>query len=136
MFDGFTISESTVWYLAAFSVISFFGTLIAIPFLVIRIPEDYFSESKRHRWEPWAHKHPVIRWSLLITKNLLGYLFIILGIAMLVLPGQGILTIVIGIMFINFPGKYRLERWVIMRAPVLRAINHLRRRAGHAPLIT
>lgn len=136
MFDGSTISESTVWYLAAFSVVSFFGTLIAIPFLVIRIPEDYFSESKRHRWEPWAHEHPVIRWTLLIIKNLLGYLFIILGIAMLVLPGQGILTIVIGIMFINFPGKYRLERWVIMRAPVLRTINHLRRRAGHAPLIT
>mgnify|MGYP001818787086 CR=1 FL=1 len=136
MFDGFTISESTVWYLAAFSVVSFFGTLIAIPFLVVRIPEDYFSESKRHRWEPWAHEHPVIRWTLLITKNLLGYVFIVLGIAMLVLPGQGILTIAIGIMFINFPGKYRLERWVIMRAPVLRTINKLRLRAGHAPLIT
>jgi hypothetical protein len=77
----------------------------------------------------------VIRWSLLISKNILGYVFIILGIAMLVLPGQGILTIVIGIMFINFPGKYRLERWAVTRPPVLKAINMLRRRAGHAPLI-
>jgi hypothetical protein len=136
MFDGFTTSESTLWYLAAFSTISFFGTLMAVPVLVIRIPEDYFSENKRHRWEPWAHEHPVIRWALLITKNLLGYIFIVLGIAMLVLPGQGILTILIGVMFINFPGKYRLERWVVVRPPVLKTINKLRQRAGHAPLQT
>ena len=136
MFDGFTISDSALWYLAAFSIISFIGTLMVIPVLVIRIPDDYFSEKRRHRWEPWAHEHPLIRWTLLITKNLLGYVFIVLGIAMLVLPGQGILTILIGIMFINFPGKYRLERWVITRAPVLKTINRLRQRAGHAPLVT
>ncbi|MGB5278362.1 MAG: PGPGW domain-containing protein [Gammaproteobacteria bacterium] len=136
MFDGFTISESTLWYLAVFSTVSFFGTLMAIPVLVIRIPEDYFSGNRRHRWEPWAHEHPVIRWTLLITKNLLGYIFIMLGIAMLVLPGQGILTILIGVMFINFPGKYRLERWVVMRPPVLKTINKLRQRAGHVPLKT
>ena len=136
MFDGISINESVIWGLAIFSVISFVGTLMVIPVLVVRIPEDYFSETKRHRWEPWAHEHPVIRWSLLISKNILGYLFIMLGIAMLVLPGQGILTIIIGIMFINFPGKYRLERWAVTRPPVLKAINSLRRRAGHAPLIT
>lgn len=136
MIDGFTISESTVWGLAVFSIVSFVGSLILIPVLVVRIPEDYFAEKKRHRWEPWAHEHPVVRWALLIAKNMLGYVFIALGIAMLVLPGQGILTILIGIMFINFPGKYRLERWVVMRAPVLNVINKMRRRAGHAPLIT
>ena len=136
MLDWITIDEATIWCLAVFSIVSFMGTLILVPVLIIRIPEDYFAEKKRHSWEPWAHEHPVIRWSLLITKNLLGYIFIILGIAMLVLPGQGILTIFIGIMFINFPGKYRLERWVVMRGPLLKTINKLRNRAGRAPLIT
>lgn len=136
MFNWITIDEATIWYLAAFSIVSFIGTLLLVPVLVIRIPEDYFAEKKRHRWEPWAHEHPFIRWSLLIAKNSLGYFIIILGIAMLVLPGQGILTILIGVMFINFPGKYRLERWVVMRAPVLNTINKLRQRAGRAPLIT
>lgn len=136
MFDWITIDQETIWWLAVFSLISFIATLAIVPVLVIRIPEDYFAETKRHRWEPWAHQHPVIRWTLLIAKNILGYLFIILGIAMLVLPGQGTLTILIGVMFINFPGKYRLERWVIMRGPVLRVINKLRHRAGHAPLLT
>jgi len=136
MLDWITIDEATLWCLAVFSIVSFLGTLILVPVLIIRIPEDYFAETKRHRWEPWAHEHPVIRWSLLITKNILGYIFIILGIAMLVLPGQGILTIFIGIMFINFPGKYRLERWVVMRGPLLNTINKLRYRTGRAPLIT
>ena len=135
MLDSIALNETTIWILAVFSVVSFVGSLMLIPVLVVRIPEDYFAETRRHRWEPWAHEHPVIRWSLLIAKNLLGYLFIVLGIAMLVLPGQGILTILIGIMFINFPGKYRLERWAVMREPVLRAINRLRQRAGRSPLI-
>ena len=134
--DWITINEATLWYLAVFSFISFIATLLLVPVLVVRIPEDYFAEKKRHRWEPWADEHPVIRWSLLLAKNLLGYIFIVLGIIMLVLPGQGILTILIGIMFINFPGKYRLERWVVLRAPVLNVINRLRRRSGRMPLLT
>jgi hypothetical protein len=136
MLEWISLNETTLWWLAAASVVSFVGTLLLIPVLVIRIPEDYFAETKRHRWEPWAHQHPLIRWALLLAKNILGYIFITLGIAMLVLPGQGILTIMIGIMFINFPGKYRLERWVVTRGPVLNTINRMRHRAGHAPLIT
>ncbi len=136
MLDWISFDETTIWGLAAFSVASFVGSLLLIPVLAVRIPADYFAEKKRHRWEPWAHEHPLIRWLLLLLKNLLGYVFIVLGIAMLVLPGQGILTILIGIMFINFPGKYRLERWVVMRKPVLATINRLRQRAGREPLRT
>jgi hypothetical protein len=136
MFEWIALNQTALWWLAIASIISFVGTLALIPVLVVRIPEDYFAETKRHRWEPWAHQHPVIRWTLLIAKNIVGYIFITLGIAMLVLPGQGTLTIIIGIMFINFPGKYRLERWVVTRGPVLTTINRLRHRAGHAPLIT
>lgn len=136
MFEWIALNQTALWWLAIASIISFVGTLALIPVLVVRIPEDYFAKTKRHRWEPWAHQHPVIRWTLLIAKNIVGYIFITLGIAMLVLPGQGTLTIIIGIMFINFPGKYRLERWVVTRGPVLTTINRLRHRAGHAPLIT
>ncbi len=72
---------------------------------------------------------------LLIGKNALGYIFVVAGFIMLVLPGQGIFTILIGIMLLNFPGKYRLEQWIVARRPVLRSINWLRRRAGRAPLV-
>ena len=59
-----------------------------------------------------------------------------MGVVMLVTPGQGLATLLIGLMLMNFPGKYRLERWVVTRGPVLHTINRLRHRAGHAPLIT
>jgi len=72
---------------------------------------------------------------LLIGKNALGYILVVAGIIMLVLPGQGIFTILIGIMLLNFPGKYQLERWLATRGPVLRSINWLRQRAGRAPLV-
>jgi hypothetical protein len=51
-----------------------------------------------------------------------------------VLPGQGILTILIGVSLMEFPGKYRLERGIIHFGPVLKGINTLRRRYGRPPL--
>jgi len=57
------------------------------------------------------------------------------GIAMLVLPGQGILAILGGIELMDFPGKYRLERWIVSRPAVLRSVNWLRRRMGRPPLV-
>jgi hypothetical protein len=134
MFEWVINNETLMWWLAAVSVFCFVATLVLVPVLIIRIPADYFADTRRHRWDPWSHRHPAIRWGLLIGKNLLGYVIVLLGIAMLVLPGQGILTIVIGMILINFPGKYRLERWIMTRGPVLRAINAIRKRSGHAPL--
>ena len=70
----------------------------------------------------------------LIAKNILGFVLIIAGIAMLVLPGQGLLTIVVGVVLMNFPGKFRLERWLAMRAPIWRSLNWLRRKARRPEL--
>jgi hypothetical protein len=134
MFEWLVNNETLVWWLASVSIIGFVATLALVPVLIIRIPTDYFSDTRRQRWDLWDQSHPVMRWSLLVGKNLLGWVVILLGIAMLVLPGQGILTIVIGMILINFPGKYRLERWIITRDSVLRAINAIRKRSGRAPL--
>lgn len=127
-------NETAFWWLAASTTITFIATLMAVPVLVVRIPPDYFSRSRRHG-KPWANHHLVVRAMLLIGKNALGYIFVVAGFIMLVLPGQGIFTILIGIMLLNFPGKYRLEQWIVARRPVLRSINWLRRRAGRAPLV-
>ena len=126
--------ENLVFWSVFISIITFVGTLLIVPALVCRIPVDYFSHTRR---EPtaWAEHHPIIRLALLLAKNLLGYVVILMGAAMLVLPGQGLLTIIIGLMLINFPGKYRLERWLMSRRPILRSANWLRKRAGHEALI-
>ncbi len=134
MIQWIQIHEMALLWLTAVSVITFVGSLIVVPFLVVRIPADYFAGKEGHG-KSWANYHPVIRGILLTGKNMLGYILIAAGLAMLVLPGQGTLTILIGILLVDFPGKYRLERWVVTRGPVLQSINWLRQRAGHAPLV-
>ena len=70
----------------------------------------------------------------LIIKNLIGYVLIIGGILMLVLPGQGLFTIFIGLMMSNYPGKYFIERKFIAIPSVLKTINWLRKRSNQEPL--
>ena len=126
-------NDTLLWWLAALSAMTFLATLIAVPMLVVRLPSDYFSYRKRRR-APWADQHPAVRLTLLVAKNTLGGVFVVCGIAMLLLPGQGILTILIGVVLLDFPGKYRLQRWVVGHGPVFRSINWLRRRRGREPI--
>jgi hypothetical protein len=64
----------------------------------------------------------------------LGAVFLLAGLAMLFTPGQGLLTILMGIMLLNFPGKQRLELAIVRRPAVLKSINWVRGRAGRPPL--
>jgi len=70
-----------------------------------------------------------------VLKNVLGFVFIAAGIVMLFLPGQGILTILIGLTLVSFPRKRALEISLIRRPSVLRAVNWIRRRSGKEPII-
>ena len=134
MIEWIHSNETIVWWLVASSAATFIVSLILVPMLIVRIPADYFSYKKRHTKRPEKYP-PVIRIIVLILKNLMGLVLVLAGILMLVLPGQGLFTMVVGIMMMNFPGKYKLERWIVERGPVLKSINWLRRRAGHDPLL-
>lgn len=128
--DGW--AEGLGW-LAAVSALTFAGSLLVIPLVAARIPADYFCA---HRRGPtlWRRRHPGLRLMVLILKNVLGLVLFLAGMLMLFLPGQGLLTIFLGIMLMDFPGKYRLEKYIISRGPVLRGINWLRQRSGVPPL--
>jgi hypothetical protein len=126
--------ETMIWWMMGLSIITFISTLVAVPLMIVRIPSDYFSHDRRNR-KLWANRHPIIRTFLLTVKNLLGYFLIAIGAVMLVIPGQGMLTILIGVIFLDLPGKYKVERWVVMRPAILRSINWLRNRSGKAPLL-
>jgi len=49
-------------------------------------------------------------------------------------PGQGILTILLGLIFLDIPGKRPLEARIIKRPAVLSAINNLRAKYSKPPL--
>ena len=121
-------------WLGILSIIMFIATLMIIPVLVARIPADYFLDQKRHVSRT-RRVHPVVYMLWQLGKNITGALLILAGVAMLLLPGQGILTILIGISLTNFPGKFALERRLVSQPSVFKAINWLRDRAGKPPLV-
>ncbi|HIF41902.1 MAG TPA: hypothetical protein EYQ74_12485 [Planctomycetes bacterium] len=114
-------------------VISILG-LIAVPRAIVRIPADYFLGPHPPRL-PWADAHPVLRVSLTLTKNVLGIILVLAGVAMLVLPGQGLLAILVGAMLVDFPGKRPAELALIRMRRVHAVLNWVRRRAGRDPLL-
>ncbi len=118
------------WISAALLIIS----IAIIPWIVINIPQDYFHEHYRVRISKQS-AHPLITRFLAGLKNVFGFIFVVLGILMLVLPGQGILTILMGLFFMNFPGKYRLERKLVSSPKVLKSLNWIRAKANKSPLV-
>jgi len=135
MIEWLQTNETVIWWLVASSVFTFIISLILMPMMVVRIPADYFSHKKRHHKRPEKYP-PAVRIVILIMKNVMGVVLLLAGILMLVLPGQGLFTMFVGIMMMNFPGKYKLERWIVARGPILKSINWMRKRAGHEPLRT
>lgn len=70
-----------------------------------------------------------------IAKILIGVFLLLCGIAMLVLPGQGLLTILIGLSLIPFPGKHKLEQTILSRKSVRSSLNWIRTKAKKAPFV-
>jgi hypothetical protein len=114
---------------------TFIGTTVVVAWLVIRLPATYFCDASPR--DVWGDRHLVLRWTGLLLKNLLGILLIALGgiMSLPIIPGPGILTLVLGVMLLDFPGKRRLEQWLVRRATVLKAMNRLRQRYGKPPLV-
>lgn len=120
--------------LGLLGVASLVATVLLLPVLAVRIPPDYFRHGRRtHDYA--RDRHPLVHHAIVVLKNTLGVALILAGLAMLVLPGQGLLTLFIGLMLTDFPGKYTLEKRLIAQPGVLRGVNWLRQRAGHPPVL-
>lgn len=124
------VDEHRSWFLilGVLGTLLSVASLLALPWAVRQLPADYFIGRRRPHWRMRG-------WGVLIARNVGGTLVVLAGIAMLVLPGQGLLTIFAGLIIMEFPGKRRLERALVSRPRVLGALNWLRRRAGVGPLL-
>jgi len=115
--------------LGILSGVMFVGSLLFVPWLVSRLTADYFIRH-RQQVEERRQLHPVQAYTLWFLRNFIGVVLLAAGFAMLVLPGQGILTILIGISLMDFPGKHKmLERFVRIEQ-VRKSLNWMRRKAG------
>ena len=116
------------------SLLLFFGTLAAVPLILARLPEDFFILPPR-TWKNRNFFDPVLFLFWFIIKNLLGILFLAMGLLMLFTPGQGLLTMVLGLVFLSFPGKRKLFRRVLSMNRIQRALNWFRKRTGKPPFL-
>ena len=113
--------------LSGFSLVTFAGSLVTLPLVIARMPGDYFLETA----PGFLQSLPLLpRICLLVIKNMAGVLLVATGIIMLFIPGQGLLTIIVGVAFMNFPGKKKLELMLLRMKKIRRALNWIRRKKG------
>lgn len=115
-------------------LVTFLANLALVSFILVKIPADYFRESQG---KFLAKQSPVVRVLALIGKNIAGVLLVVLGVLLSLpgVPGQGVLTILLGVMLLDFPGRRRFERWIVSSPKVLQTVNKLRKRFDKPALI-
>ena len=132
--DWISTNTTLIRWALILSTVMFVCGLVLMPILIARIRSDYFLHPEPTE-EHWGGRHPALRFTILIVRNILGALLLLVGLAMLILPGQGIITILVAISLLSFPGKRSLELRIVRQGPVLQAINWIRARAGRPPLL-
>ncbi len=126
--------EQLLPWLFGLSLICFVGSIVGVWIVLIRLPADYLirdggpvsNDSARH----------LLQFSRRIVQNVFGIVFLLMGMVMLLTPGQGILSIFVGITLLDFPGKQKLIRRILSNSKVLNAINNIREKCQKAPLMT
>lgn len=129
--------ESFTWSRVLFGVglfvLSVAVSLVMVGIVMVKVPANYFSSHYQQDFLP--NSSWLTRWGAVIAKNIVGLLLVIAGIIMLIGPGQGILTILIGLMLMDIPGKRPLEARLIKRPAILAAVNSFRAKYDKPPLI-
>lgn len=115
-------------------IISFAVSILAVGIVMVKIPADYFQPDFAPEFlpgKPW-----LVRWSAVILKNVFGVVLVLVGIILSFpgIPGQGFLTILLGLIMLDIPGKKPIEAKIIKRPSILRTVNNLRARYNKLPL--
>jgi len=119
---------------AGIFVVSFLANLGIVSWILVKLPADHFS--KRRKTKFWAGPRPWLHAAKVIGKNIGGLLLVALGVVLSLpgVPGQGLLTVLLGIMLLDFPGRHRLEQKLLSKPSIVNSINKLRGRFGKKPL--
>jgi hypothetical protein len=125
------------WLLAAASALALLVGAAAGVFAAVRMPADYLIRDRRGSGKP-PRRHPVLRYSLVVASNVGGWLLILTGLVLSLplVPGPGLLLILIGLSLVDLPGKHKLEQRLLRTRVALGTINRLRRIAGKPPVVT
>jgi archaellum biogenesis protein FlaJ (TadC family) len=128
-----TAWQGNITMAAAIVALSLVGSILLVVWVLARLPEDYLLST---RVVPVSTRPPLARWAIAVLRNAAGVVLVAAGLVMSVpgVPGQGVLTIVVGLLLIDLPLIRRLERRLMQRRRMLRSINGIRARLGKKPL--
>jgi len=120
---------------ALIALTAFLVTTAAAVAIVVLMPADHFSRPPGQ--DSASRRHPVLRWTLIVLKNAAGILILPLGVLMALplIPGPGLVFILVGLSLLDFPGKRSLELRLLAVPAVRRFLNRVRERFGRAPLV-
>lgn len=131
--DGFPLDARELAVGVGIAVVSIVLSTIAGIVVVLRLPADYFVDEKAPvPVGPARFTHVARR----VGKNLLGVVLVLVGAVLSLpgVPGQGLLTMLVGVSLLDVPGKRRFERRLVGFPRVLGALNRIRRRFRRAAL--
>jgi hypothetical protein len=111
-------------WLAIISSICFFASLLFIPLIICRLPDDYFLHLHKH--STMENTHPLVYIFLRLLRYLLGAILLAAGLLMVFLPGQGLLTMMLGLSLLDFPGKQKAVDTLFNLKSIQKALNWIR----------
>lgn len=114
--------------IAGLSTVLLLLTIVATPRLVSKLPSDYFYTRPSQ-----AKNRSIASLVLLSTRSVFGMLLVLLGLTLMIIPGPGLITLLIGLSLAEFPGKRRLLKYIATRPSVFRSLNWMRKRHGQEP---
>lgn len=130
---GYKYLQPLLWWLAVLSLFTFVLSLVLIPWVVGRLPQDCFL--KLHHNDRPTIPPSIGSVIMVIFRNGLGLLLLLAGTAMLFLPGQGLLTILLGALLISFPGKQKLVHSLVYQPKIQHSMDWLRKKRGKPPFL-
>jgi len=120
------LGELAPWITAislVFVIITFVAAVFGLPVVLAKLPEDYFVAPQ----PPGSTRNRVLR-------NLVGWPLLLIGLILIPLPGQGLLTVLAGLVLADVPGKQRMALFLLRQGPIRRAVDTMRDRHGVGPL--
>ena len=130
---GSNFLQPLLGWLAVLSLFTFVLSLVIIPWVVGKLPQDCFLKLDQN--DKPTNLPSIGSVIITILSNSLGLLLVLAGIAMLFLPGQGLLTILLGTLLISFPGKKKLIGTLIHQPRIQRSMDWLREKRGKSPFL-
>lgn len=133
-----TLGANFIFLTIVLSTASAVAYFIVISYIITQIDKDYFLRKKMadaNTIEPsyFTAMNSSVTLLIKISKIIIGICLLAVGLVMLVLPGQGLITVLIGLSLLPFPGKNKIEQSILSRKAVRSTLNWIRIKANKEP---